>query len=408
MGRKFGFSFSARRASGISSLKGKIAKATGIPTTTSGLYRKIGRAVTGGGLSSGRSSGSGRSKSGRKTFGVSFSINRALGISGAKNSIARAIGIPTTAAGLERKIGKMVVDGLTGGGHAGSTSHHRQIANHEPAPQIMAIPGTILPVPVQSEITCTLCGLPLFMEEVLCPRCAAMAPNIDQQVQPRIVWLNIDQLRPIEVTMLQLHQEGLTDTQLLTRLSEIGMPFEEHPIVSQVRHWSDLTCTHSTHNTDQKREACLNKQAAKIALPSLRHYMALLGSLTSTATIATPLQFAVWLCDDSTENCPICKLREGIVIPVTTRRLPIIDPFCDCNLQVMTAGQEEVFLAQIVRELRQLDAERAVSFQKNAYRSGFLQKPVTAAAAGSCCLLPLVSITAVMLLILLACLLPIR
>ncbi len=44
--------------------------------------------------------------------GVSFSYKRALGITKAKRKIAKATGIPTTKAGRQRKIGKMV----TGGG----------------------------------------------------------------------------------------------------------------------------------------------------------------------------------------------------------------------------------------------------------------------------------------------------
>jgi hypothetical protein len=49
MGRRktFGFSFSWKRALGISALRGKIARATGIPTTKSGLQRKIGRSALG-------------------------------------------------------------------------------------------------------------------------------------------------------------------------------------------------------------------------------------------------------------------------------------------------------------------------------------------------------------------------
>jgi len=43
---------------------------------------------------------------GRK-FGVSFSWKRALGISGAKASISRKIGIPLTRQGRQRKFGRM-------------------------------------------------------------------------------------------------------------------------------------------------------------------------------------------------------------------------------------------------------------------------------------------------------------
>ena len=51
----------------------------------------------------------------RSTFkipGVSFSWKRALGITRAKQQFARKTGIPTTRAGRQRKIGRMV----TGGG----------------------------------------------------------------------------------------------------------------------------------------------------------------------------------------------------------------------------------------------------------------------------------------------------
>lgn len=45
--KTYGFSFSWKRALGISALRGKIARATGIPTTKSGLQRKLGRSALG-------------------------------------------------------------------------------------------------------------------------------------------------------------------------------------------------------------------------------------------------------------------------------------------------------------------------------------------------------------------------
>ena len=44
-------------------------------------------------------------KSPFKIPGVSFSIKRALGISSAKRKISRAIGIPLTKSGREKKVG---------------------------------------------------------------------------------------------------------------------------------------------------------------------------------------------------------------------------------------------------------------------------------------------------------------
>jgi hypothetical protein len=48
-------------------------------------------------------------------FGFSFSWKRAVGISGLKNSIARKTGIPTTRGGLERKIGRYILKKITEG-----------------------------------------------------------------------------------------------------------------------------------------------------------------------------------------------------------------------------------------------------------------------------------------------------
>ena len=41
--------------------------------------------------------------------GLSFSWRRALGITQAKNRIARTTGIPTTKSGIERKVGNSII-----------------------------------------------------------------------------------------------------------------------------------------------------------------------------------------------------------------------------------------------------------------------------------------------------------
>lgn len=46
--------------------------------------------------------------------GLSFSLQRALGITKAKQQFANKTGIPTSKAGLERKIGKAIIKGLFG------------------------------------------------------------------------------------------------------------------------------------------------------------------------------------------------------------------------------------------------------------------------------------------------------
>jgi hypothetical protein len=43
-------------------------------------------------------------------YGFSFSLSRLIGLAGVKNSIARKTGIPTTRGGLERKIGRKIIN----------------------------------------------------------------------------------------------------------------------------------------------------------------------------------------------------------------------------------------------------------------------------------------------------------
>ncbi|MCC6842876.1 MAG: hypothetical protein IT264_07320 [Saprospiraceae bacterium] len=47
-------------------------------------------------------------------FGFSFSWKRLLGITGAKQSFARKTGMPTSKTGIERKIGHMILQLIFG------------------------------------------------------------------------------------------------------------------------------------------------------------------------------------------------------------------------------------------------------------------------------------------------------
>lgn len=46
--------------------------------------------------------------------GLSFSLNRALGVTAAKQKLARTIGIPTTKQGRDAKLGRDIIGLLTG------------------------------------------------------------------------------------------------------------------------------------------------------------------------------------------------------------------------------------------------------------------------------------------------------
>ena len=49
-----------------------------------------------------------------KIPGLSFSLKRAIGVSGFKTKVAKRTGIPTTKQGAERKIGGAILKAITG------------------------------------------------------------------------------------------------------------------------------------------------------------------------------------------------------------------------------------------------------------------------------------------------------
>lgn len=49
-----------------------------------------------------------------KIKGLSFSLKRAVGVSALKQKVSKATGIPTTKQGLERKIGGSIVKAVIG------------------------------------------------------------------------------------------------------------------------------------------------------------------------------------------------------------------------------------------------------------------------------------------------------
>ena len=50
----------------------------------------------------------------KRKLGFSFSLKRALGLSGFKQGISMKTGVPMTKYGLQRKVGSLVIDALLG------------------------------------------------------------------------------------------------------------------------------------------------------------------------------------------------------------------------------------------------------------------------------------------------------
>lgn len=44
--------------------------------------------------------------------GISFSLKRALGLTALRQKVSKALGVPTTRSGIERKIGRSILNAL--------------------------------------------------------------------------------------------------------------------------------------------------------------------------------------------------------------------------------------------------------------------------------------------------------
>ena len=235
---------------------------------------------------------------------------------------------------------------------------------------------------------CPACLLPLAPDEGLCPRCftpvdaAAGTPRADRE----IVWINMDGLRPLESFLWQLRGEKLTDAQLHKRVEEAGLTVDEHPVFAMVMqcpsHGEHITCNHSTHNTPEKHDKCIGRQAARETLRTIRHHLGFLERLVFWSQPGSLMRHAMWTCiERHGPSCRLCRQREGIVFPVTVRAVPVLHPRCNCSLVQLMSGRELEGIHTTAQHLVDKKPQRAQTMLRNAARCGF--QP--AATSGGCC-----------------------
>lgn len=241
------------------------------------------------------------------------------------------------------------------------------------------------------EVTCPYCQRLYKKGEQFCPACGRLvverkplgevrseassvelAPSL-----PSPYAIALDSLDPIEAVAWETRGEKVTLPQFLKLLASRGLDIETHPIFAMIMDCRErvryIECEHSSHDTEAKKEKCRRGQAAKLAARTLRHHIGFLHRLDMWSDPRSLMRHAMWSCiERHDQSCPACRSREGIVIPVEDKRVPVLHPGCNCTLVQLARGQ--LAAKTIQRTLRYVEArnpERARVMRENLAKSGF-------------------------------------
>lgn len=193
MGRKFGFSWSWKRASGLSALKGRISRKIGVPLTKSGRQKKVGR-LFGGWLGlwfllGGRRSNQSKARSNTARSGGA-TPSRRLEESPRSNETIWGDPPPTAKqVRYARHLGVRMVDGMTKEtiseaiDEAIEKSRAHEPATREQLREIAAMHG-VLPRPItrgealrvievlqETDVNCPFCAGPICVDDSKCQLC---------------------------------------------------------------------------------------------------------------------------------------------------------------------------------------------------------------------------------------------
>lgn len=255
--------------------------------------------------------------------------------------------------------------------------------------------------PPTSPDTCPTCSLPLLAGEAICPRCINPVPGTDgADAVPRgMFWMSLGALRPLEEFIWARRGEKITEAQLQKQIEESGLAVEDHPAFMMVMDWPEreqaISCSHSSHNTPEKQEKCLRRQAVRVAIRTIRHHLGYLERLDFWAQPRSLMRHAMWTCiERHRPACWLCRQREGIVIPVTVRTVPVFHPLCNCSLVQLMAGRETGVIVGAAKHLVEKSPERASTMLRNAERSGFRTSTGSGAGCGATTLIAATALAA--------------
>jgi hypothetical protein len=247
---------------------------------------------------------------------------------------------------------------------------------------------------VEQERRCPKCSLGLFEHETFCPSCFWYPEGqpVPKEIKD-IFWINLDDFRPIEKLIWDQRSVKRTDVQWLKTIEASGYIIEDHPVWTMIENWGyrgrHISCEHKSHDTEEKKKKCTDRQAAKIAVQTIRSHLGLLDRLVFWAQERSFMTKAMWTRFVKKQpDCPVCNAREGLVIPTSLRYIPVLHPKCHCGLIQLAAGTERAGIENSLLHVRKRNVSRADRMDKNAARSGF--PPIAASGCGTFLLLTLI------------------
>ena len=245
--------------------------------------------------------------------------------------------------------------------------------------------------------TCFQCGEPLVVEPATVTVVASRNNPSQLATSSAAFIIDLNNLRPLERFLWDMSATKVTETQMLALINQESICVHDHPafamIVNDPMQRRLLICGHSTHDTEEKQQACRYKQAVKMTLQTVRHY---LGFLERHELWSRPGQGGGYVMRTCIEKgghiaCAACKAREGLIEPVGQKRVEVMHINCHCSLALVQPGLiGDRVVTKNLEYLASIDPARAKIAMENVIRSGWrytpsgLVGPGTVVASGCC------------------------
>jgi len=186
--------------------------------------------------------------------------------------------------------------------------------------------------------------------------------------------IHLDHLHkdPLVKLMWNTRDKKATETQIIKFLKDQGYPIERHSLYPQIIDARGdgpyVNCNHLNHDTPKKRLECKQREAAKLAVRTIRHHFGFLERLQMWAEGG--VTHAMWGCNERHHPaCPLCRNREGMLIPASSRFVTILHPGCNCSLEPMDMMAEQR-IKKVLAYLGKMYPERASTVERNLTRCG--------------------------------------
>lgn len=179
--------------------------------------------------------------------------------------------------------------------------------------------------------------------------------------------IDLNNLRPLEQFVLDAETGSYTASRLAEAAAETGIVLADHPCYELVKYYKNFVCLHKTHDTEDKKQKCIDMQIGKEIVECIRAHLANL-QYRKMVRDEWNKHYVYWLCTDS----EICRERIGTVESTSELRVTVAHPDCRCNMRYCQPDKaDDTELYGTWDDLNESNPELAVVFENNVTRSGW-------------------------------------